>query len=442
LGRDEPITNAFHRFVKLGGLIGRVGVSMAGAQISDLARGDTTEKAHTAEAMVRNATRIVETLGRLKGAAMKVGQMLSLHEGLLPPEVAAVLSTLQKEAPRVPPEVMEYEARGQLKNFDELFERLDLDAFAAASIGQVHRGRLRDGRRVAVKIQYPGIDHIIEADLKNLRTILRRLFSLISKVDFDPVWREVRDRLLEELDYTHEAENMRRMAALHADIPEIIIPRVIDEASTRGVLTMQYVRGISPELACSNRYDQKLKDRWAKVLFEFQFRGLFEHRFMHADPNLANFSFLEDGRVIVYDFGCVKRIPQKIVAGYSELILAGLLGRTQELPRILLDLGVYKGDHVPLPMETIEPYIGVFSEIYREAPPYTFGQSNALYRQLFDLGMSDLPDAIDLHFPEDVVFIDRSLGGHFGNLGRLRATGPWRDIVLHYAEQAAGITST
>jgi predicted unusual protein kinase regulating ubiquinone biosynthesis (AarF/ABC1/UbiB family) len=161
MSHDEPITNAFHRFVKLGGLIGRVGVSMAGAQISDLARGDTTERVRTAEAMVRNATRIVETLGRLKGAAMKVGQMLSLHEGLLPPEVAAVLSTLQKEAPRVPPEVMEYEARGQLKNFDELFERLDLDAFAAASIGQVHRGRLRDGRRVAVKIQYPGIDHII-----------------------------------------------------------------------------------------------------------------------------------------------------------------------------------------------------------------------------------------------------------------------------------------
>jgi predicted unusual protein kinase regulating ubiquinone biosynthesis (AarF/ABC1/UbiB family) len=437
VGSDDLITNAFVRFVKLGGLIGRVGASMAGAQIADLARLDATERVHTAEAMVRNATRIVETLGRLKGAAMKVGQMLSLHEGLLPPEVAAVLRTLQKEAPRVPPEVMEYEARGQLKNFDELFQRLDLEAFAAASIGQVHRGRLRDGRRVAVKIQYPGIDHIIRADLKNLKVILKGLFSLISKVDFEPVWREVRDRLLEELDYTHEAENMRRMAELHAGIPEIVIPRVIDEASARGVLTMEYVTGISPELACSERYARELKDRWGKALFEFQFRGLFEHRFMHADPNLANFSFLEDGRVIVYDFGCVKRIPDNIVAGYSELLRAGLEGRTTDLPRILLDLGVYKGDHVPLPEETIGPYVELFSDIYRASPPYTFGRTNELYRQLFDLGLSDLPDAVDLHFPEDVVFIDRSLGGHFGNLSRLRATGPWGEIALKYAKLAA-----
>ena len=221
------ITSAFRRFVKLGGLMGRVGASMAGAQLTNLARSDVSSQIHQTEALVRNATRIVETLGEMKGAAMKVGQMLSLHEGMLPPEVSAVLRSLQKEAPRVPAEVMEYEVRGQLPDFDDLFESLEPEAYAAASIGQVHLGRMRDGRRVAVKIQYPLIEEIIRADLKNLKTLLRSLFALFTDVDFGPFWVELRDRLLEELDYTNEAQNMRRMRELHADVPQIVIPTVV-----------------------------------------------------------------------------------------------------------------------------------------------------------------------------------------------------------------------
>jgi len=381
---------------------------------------------------------VVKTLGELKGAAMKVGQMLSLHDSLLPPEVAAVLRTLQQQAPKVPAEVMEYEVRGQLKNFDDLFESLESEAFAAASIGQVHMGRLRDGRRVAVKIQYPLIDQIIQADLKNLKRILGSLFSMFFKIDFEPVWREVRDRLLEELDYTHEAANMRRMATLHADVPEIVIPRVIDEASTRSVLTMEYVPGLPPEVACSDRFDQALKDRWGRVIFDFIFRGLLEHRFLHADPNLANFAFREDGRVVVYDFGCVKSISEKIVRGYSALFQAVIEGRRADVPGILLGLDVSRQDGTALPREMIDPYIELIGELYREEPPYTFGENKAIYRDMFSLGMADLTDAITIRFPEDVIFIDRALGGHFGNFTRLRATGPWGRIVLDYARKAAG----
>lgn len=436
MAHDDLITSAFRRFVKLGGLAGRVGTSMLGAQIRDLAAKDDDKPSHTAEALIRNARRVVETLGQLKGAAMKVGQMLSLHEGLLPPEVSAILSALQQNAPQVPSEVMQYEVRGQLRNFDDLFESLEPEAFAAASIGQVHLGRLRDGRRVAVKIQYPGIDRIIRADLRNLKAVLQRLFALLSEIDFDPVWREVRDRLLEELDYANEARNMARMAELHADVPEILIPRVVEEASTGKVLTMEYLSAISPERACSDRFDQELKDRWGRVLFEFLFRGIFRHRFLHADPNLANFSFMSDGRIIVYDFGCMKKIPESIVRGYCALILAALEDRTEEIPGILHELGVFKGDGVPLPQELTDRYVRVISEIYRESPPFTFGESDSLYRQLFSLGKADLPEAVDIHFPEDVIFIDRSLGGHFGNLSRLRATGPWGRIATRYARSS------
>jgi len=431
--KDDLITSSLRRFIKLGGLMGRVGVSVAGEQVAGLMRSDESKETHKTENLVRNARRIVETLGELKGAAMKVGQMLSLHEGLLPPEVAAILRSLQKEAPKVPAEVIGYEIEGALDNYDELFESLDPEGFAAASIGQVHHGRLRDGRRVAVKIQYPLIDQIVTADLKNFRTVLQGLFSLFSSVDFDPVWREVRDRLLEELDYTHEAENMREMIDLHADVPEIVIPKVVDEATARNVLTMECVEGISPDRACSDEFDQELKDRWGRVLFEFQLRGLLKHRFMHADPNLANFSFLEDGRVIVYDFGCVKRVPSKIAAGYAAIFLAGIEGRNEDVPRILADMDVFREDGEPLPRELTDPYFDLFGEILREDPPYTFGLDDRIYREMIQLGIANVGEAVDIRFPQDVIFIDRSMAGHFGNVGRLRATGPWRSLVKDYS---------
>jgi predicted unusual protein kinase regulating ubiquinone biosynthesis (AarF/ABC1/UbiB family) len=435
---DEMITSAVRRFVKLGGLAGRVGSSVVGNQVLDVARSGPAKQIKKTENLVRNAVRIAETLGEMKGAAMKVGQMLSLHEGMLPPEVAEVLRGLQKEAPRVPAEVMELEIRGSLENYDELFKELDFEAFAAASIGQVHTGRLRDGREVAVKIQYPLIDHIVKADLKNLKTLLRALLGLITDLDFEPIWTELRDRLLEELDYTHEAANIRRMADLHADIPEITIPTVVDEATTRNVLTMEFIDGISPTEACSDEYDEAARNRWGEVLAEFLMRGLMEHRFLHADPNLANFAFREDGGIVVYDFGCVKEVPESLALGYGEMLVAAAEGRGEQMPGILLNMGVHLKNGESLPADVIDPYVEMFADILRADRPYTFGDNQDLYRRLFELGFANLEYSKDIVFPEDAIFIDRALGGHFGNLSRLRATGPWRDLVLRYALKAGG----
>ena len=369
----------------------------------------------------------------MKGAAMKVGQMLSLHEGMLPPEVAEVLRSLQQEAPRVPPEVMLYEVEGSLGGpIGDFYADLEKEAYAAASIGQVHRGSLHDGRRVAVKIQYPLIDQIVQADLKNLKRLLGSLFGLLSDADFEPLWAEVRDRLLEEIDYSNEAQNIKTMARLYADVPELVIPTVIDELSTDHILTMEYVGGISPDEACSDRYPQDLKDRWAQVLFDFQMRGLFELRWLHADPNLANFAFLEDGRIIVYDFGCVKKIPERMANGYAALVNAILDDRKSEIPEILVNLGVYKTGQVPLPREICDPYVDLFGEIARRDPPYTFGEDESLYEKVMELGVANWSEATDVHFPQDMIFIDRSLAGHFGNLTRFEATGPWREMVARF----------
>ncbi len=129
---------------------------------------------------------------------------------------------------------------------------------------------------MAVKVQYPLIDEIVKADLKNLKTIFKRLVALFTDADFEPLWGELRDGLLAEIDYLHEAENIRRMTELHSDVPEIVIPRVVDEATARNVLTMEYVEGSAPTEACSDRYPPELRDRWGVVLSEFQMRGIIQ----------------------------------------------------------------------------------------------------------------------------------------------------------------------
>jgi len=432
MSRDELTTSAFGRFVRVGGLVGRVGASMLGDQAVGLLRDGPTKRLKKAENLVRNATRIAATLGEMKGAAMKVGQMLSLHEGLLPKEVAAVLSVLQNDAPSVSFEVMERELRGELDDFDEVFESIETDAFASASIGQVHRGVLRDGREVAVKIQYPDADRMVTADLTNMKVLLGNLVGLFTDIDFDPIWEEVKERLVEEIDYLQEADNIRRKAEMHADFPEVIIPGVVGEATTRRVLTMEFVDAIPSSEAATEQYPQELKDRWGVTLFEFTLRGLFQHKFLHADPNFANFAFREDGTVAVYDYGCMKQVPDNIAAGYAGLMDALMKRRKSAFPALLQEMGVYKEGGTPLSRDATDPYVDLMQDIVRASPPYTFGDDDTIYKALYDLGMTNWQEASDIRFPRDMVFIDRTLGGLFGNLGKLGATGPWRTLLREY----------
>ena len=416
----------------MGGLVGRVGVSMLSGQAAGLLRDGPTKRLKKAENMVRNAARIAGTLGEMKGAAMKVGQMISLHEGILPKEVAAVLSVLQNEAPSVPFEQMEAQLRREIPDFDDVFEFVDSEAYASASIGQVHRGVLRDGREVAVKIQYPDADRMVKADLVNMKVLLGNLIALFTDIDFEPIWKEVRERLVEELDYAREADNLRRSAEYYADFPEIVIPEVIEAGTTQRVLTMAFEESISPVDGASDAYSQELKDEWATTLYEFTMRGLFRHRFLHADPNFANFGFREDGSVVVYDYGCMKEVPEDIARGYAGLIDGLLKRKKMAFPALLKELGVYKEGGELLSRDTTDPYVELMQDIVRASPPYTFGDDARIYRAMYDLGIANWNEASDIRFPRDMVFIDRTLGGLFGNLGKLGATGPWRRLLREY----------
>ena len=424
-----PASSPLARLLRLGSLVGRVGASVAVEQLFSLVLSGPSRQAHQLANLVLNAERIVRELGQLKGAAMKVGQMLSLQDSMLPPEVTSVLAALQRQAPPIPFSVVQRQLDAELPGWRNTITRLEPAAIAAASIGQVHRGVLNDGRPVAVKIQYPGIDEIIEADLVNLRRLLQSLFALFTDADFGPVWGEVRDRLREELDYVNEAENLRRMAELWAGSDAVVIPGVIDSASSRRVLTMDYVAGYTPDEACDGARPQALRDRWGAVLFDFLLRGLFEHRMIHADPNLSNFSFLADGRVVVYDFGCVKSVPPNIVNGYRELSRAALAGRRNDVPALLAAMGISTASGAPVSAGLIAPALDLVLKVLDAEHPYRFGYDDQLLRQIVENNLSQFGEAKDIRFPHHIIFINRTAAGHFGNLSRLRAAAPWRRML-------------
>jgi len=427
-------SSSFGRSLKLGSLVGRVGLSTMANRLVELGLSDENARRKRADAMVRNAHRVVETLSRMRGGAMKVGQMLSLQSSFLPPEIVEILSTLQQQVRPLPPEIVMMEIEGALPNWREIFESIEEEAFAAASIGQVHRAVLRDGRMAALKIQYPLIDEIVRADLDNLRTLFKALLAIFSEMDFESFWEEIRDRLLEEIDYLHEAENLRRMRELWSSHPEVHIPELYEEACTRNILCMEYLEGIPAEEAAT--FPEDMRDRWGTRLLDLMMRGIFEHRLIHADPNLANFAFAPDGGLILYDFGCLKEIPPELSRNYARMLTAALNRRMEEVPLLLKEMGFQREGGRTVEREFIDPYIETLWPVVDPERSFRFGNDDGIMEELMQLGLRHWRAADDLLFPPDLIFVNRSLVGHFGNLSRLKAEGPWRELILGHCSRA------
>jgi predicted unusual protein kinase regulating ubiquinone biosynthesis (AarF/ABC1/UbiB family) len=434
LSTNKLITSAVSRLIRLGELAGRVGLSLAGNTVANLFRDETDQGEHRAAILLKNAIRVKETLGQLKGVPMKIGQMLSLHERLFPEEVAQVLRMLQQKAPSAPFADIVAMTRDELGRRFSHIEYIDENALAAASIGQVHRARLKDGRDIALKVQYPGIDDVIRADMKNLKGVLKLLFSMFTRMDMEPVWQELNDRLLEELDYEKEAANMKRMARFFKNDKRVVIPKVIDKVSSRHVLGMELVLGISPDTLSRDEHSQELKNAWGVSIMKLILQGIFRFRFLHADPNIANFSFLGNGGIIVYDFGCMKEVPENLTRGYARLIQVALKKDYHLVPEILHSMGVHKADGAHISMEMVSDFAEVFYEFIEPGVTYTFGDDHRIYERLQALGFKHISESMSLVFPKDIIFIDRTFGGHFGNLCRLNATADWRSMLeMHSA---------
>ncbi len=205
---------------------------------------------------------------------------------------------------------------------------------------------------------------------------------------------------------------------------------MIEEVTTRHILGMELVLGISPDTISKNKYSQTLKNTWAESMFRLILKGIFLFRFLHADPNIANFAFLEDGRLIVYDFGCMKEVPEELCQGYVRLVSAFLDHQYPKIPEILKSIGVHKANGNLMSWQMVADFADVFQDFFDPKEHYIFGDDEKIYARLYDLGNKHISESMSIVFPKDIIFIDRTFGGHFGNLCRLNAQADWRAILL------------
>jgi len=305
-------TGRIARTARVGGLVTGQGVRWAGMRTANRVRSPERAAAAQSERTAALVNQLVEQLGQMRGAAMKVGQVLSMVEFDGLPEdqrdaLQAKLAELRDDVPPVPfsklERLMRDEFGGPLTRF---FSEFDERAFAAASIGQVHRATTLDGDDVVVKVQYPGVAEAVETDLRNAMLLLPLVKRLAPNLDAKALASELRERIVEELDYELEAQNQRRIERLRRGHPFISVPAVNTELSTRRALVSEYIEGERFEAV--RRLDEPQRDSYGEVVFRFYFGLLYRDRIALGDPHPGNYLLRPDGRVAFLDYGLLRDV--------------------------------------------------------------------------------------------------------------------------------------
>ncbi len=331
------------RSAKVGMLAGTQGSRLAATKATNLGRSKERKRERMDSAALETAERLVETLGSMKGAAMKMGQLASFVDtDYLPDEYRELfqdkLSKLRNDAPKMPWEKVRKVLVEQYDEpYEELFAQIEPEAFAAASIGQVHRGKLTDGREVAVKIQYPGIDAAIRSDLSNATLFMRFAKAIAPGLDAKAVAAELKERVLEELDYEYEAQNQRVFARAYRDHPFIYVPDVISRLSRSKVLVTEFVRGQGFDEV--KQLDDEARSRFGEIVYRFYWGSIYNLLHFNADAHPGNYLMLDDGRVAFLDFGMTKRLDREQISLQEAAVKARLAGDPELLREKMADLG-------------------------------------------------------------------------------------------------------
>ena len=375
---------------------------------------------------LQTAEDVAGTLGAMKGVMMKIGQMASYVDDGLSPAVRRTLSRLQDSVPPMSPELAAGVVQEELGAPPErAFARWDPRPIAAASIGQVHRAVTLDGRAVAVKVQYPGIAETIAADLRNVALLRRMLRITAPAQDVDALIAELRDRVLEELDYRREASNQQLMADYFDGHPTIHVPRIIGALSTRRVITSELSGGARfAELA---GWLQEERDLAAETIYRFVFRSLYELRAFNGDPHPGNYLFHGGGRVTFLDFGLVKHFTPAELQPLMQMNRTLCVEHDPGAFRRSLENAGFLRPHAPLSTDTIIEHLAVFYDTIREPVPLTITSdyASSVVRRFFDLRT---PVAEYISIPKSYVILQRINLGLFAVLGQLSATANWRAI--------------
>ena len=342
-GDDSIPAGRIQRTAKVGQAIGSSGARYAGTRARNVVRSRDEAAAEIDKRHLETAERMVDALGQLKGAAMKIGQLASfIDTEFLPPDYRELyqekLASLRSTAPPMPWN----KVRGVLEEEweeppEDLFEDFEHDAAAAASIGQVHRATLPDGRRVAVKIQYPGVAKALRADMQNAGMIMRLAKALAPGLDAKAAAEELKTRVLEELDYEYEAQNQRTFARAYRGHPFIYVPDVITRLSRSRVLVSEWVEGMGFEDV--KALPQSERDRFGEIVYRFCFGSIYHLRHFNADAHPGNYVWMDDGRVAFLDFGMTKQLDADQIELEIVAVRAVLDDDPEKLREALADLG-------------------------------------------------------------------------------------------------------
>ncbi len=396
-----------------------------------------SSEARTAAAQrqqLKSAKSLVKLFSGMRGAAMKVGQTLSAVDmGLVPeairPEFQEILATLQQGAKPVSFKAIRKVVEEDLdEKFSEVFATFDETPIAAASIGQVHRATLHDGREVAVKVQYPGIAEAIHADLQNLRLGLKLLATIAPGIDTGAIADEIRERITEELDYELEASNQRAMARVYRGHPFIVVPDVVTDLCRERVIVMDFVQG--RRFAEVRDLPTEQRDRLGEILLRFYLNGPMRHRLLNGDPHPGNALYLDDGRVAFLDFGFFKRMSDDEVRHLVATTRATYEGDAQGLLDLVAELGALPPDP-RLAQPFYENYHAIFGWLMEDEPTTADAtKTGEMMRHYMQMRGEEGFDEMVL--PAEHFVLMRSVMLLIGLLGQLGATNTWFDMAREW----------
>ena len=431
------------RTAKVGGLLGAEVARAYATKAANLVRTPAGRNAASGRRRLEAAEHIVDVLGEMKGPAMKVGQMASMVDlnGLAPDELEsfqAKLGELRDRAPQASfkdmSKVIERDLGDRIPN---LFAEFDPNAAAAASIGQVYRARLHDGQEVAVKVQYPGVDAAVRADLQNLGLIMRAAKRFAPGLDAKAMALELRERISEELDYEHEAQAQRAFARRWRGHPFIVIPNVVTDLCRARVLVTEWIDGIGFEQL--KDAPQVTRDRVGEIVVRFFYGSLYRFGQFSGDPHPGNFLLQHDGRVAFLDFGMTKAVPRRRIDAELGVLRAALEHDADAVHAGLAALGFFQPDDPHFDRERVLAHVRALNAWYaddaavRLTPEY-------VSTLLIDAGdpRSEYWDLMKNEaMPPDSLFASRMQGMTLAAVGQLRAAANWHRVMSEWLYGAA-----
>jgi predicted unusual protein kinase regulating ubiquinone biosynthesis (AarF/ABC1/UbiB family) len=427
------------RAAKVGALAGGQTVRGYATKAANLTRSEDGRQAAAERRQLEAAERIFEVLGTMKGAAMKVGQVASFVDtGAFPPEfqerIQQKLAELRDAAPRVSfPEMRKVIEKDLGEPLDAVFEDFEHDAVAAASIGQVYRARLRDdGRRVAVKVQYPGVAQAVRADLQNLGLIMRAAKRIAPGMDSKAMAAEIRERLTDELDYEHEAQSHRAFARAWRNHPFIYVPPVVTELCTERVLVTDWVDGTGFERV--RELDRDTRDRFGEIVFRFFFGSLYRNGHFSGDPHPGNYLLMDDRRVAFLDFGMTKRVPREHLDAEVRAIGAGMEEDAEGVHRELAAMGFFDANDPDVPPDAVLAHFRDVTRWYIEDGERTIDKRFAAQVLIDFSGPRSEHWALLRRetMPPQAMLARRMEALTLGVLGQLEATANWHRIAREW----------